>query len=718
MNNTPESFGLQSPDGREAQLLSVQVHGELLGLMQRLTVRQTWRNVSGAPMAARFYFPLGWNQTLLSLEVQRNNTASAVERTERHSRQRCSAALGVLGTGEQITLVWRVGQLMNLQGGSLRVELPAALAPRAPYPLQLDFEVHDPVAQGTVSSPSHDLHRVRHVKGTTLKLRPQHALDKDLVLTVHGLKDMGFALASPSPAGAGSCTVLVSGHARLRQEASEHSTLRMKLLLDNSGAMPAERRSQICAALDRLLGGMTPDDQMSLSRFGETTVHDLPRLQNCTEGYQRRFHQLMRHNDANLGAAQVEPAVQATLDILDETEEEVISAAILLVTASPIWAVDALLRKLRAAQHTLYVLAVGAEASRSFWHELAEASGGVCETLAAGQHAEPHLARLIEQMRAQFDVQTQLKVKGADVLDLTERPTRLHDGNTLHLWARVQPHNASHDLVGCPQLQATLQWQRDELRTPLMALTPLPVLWDETGDLARLCAARDAMHLQDDADRDALLAMHAVLHPDLSRLMPATSAATSETAIAPTPASAPAPAPAPTRALRPAMPPRASHRPSTLAAVRAPAPVTPTASPVTTLPARSLRTTTPQPAGLTGWVQHPGTPGNPLPALIDCFNRQAGRYAQYRAALSATLQQLPTRHLDSLVLQLSRQAGNPGRVWALLMSWLHAEHELTLAPEALQLISQELATTPVTVRNQITLTLTQLASVQEAREAA
>ena len=99
MNNTPEFFGLRSPDGREAQLLSVQVHGELLGLMLRLTVRQTWRNVSGAPMAARFSFPQTWNQCLLSLQALRNGETLTPGRIERDSRQRCSTALGILHTG-------------------------------------------------------------------------------------------------------------------------------------------------------------------------------------------------------------------------------------------------------------------------------------------------------------------------------------------------------------------------------------------------------------------------------------------------------------------------------------------------------------------------------------------------------------------------------------------------------------------------------------------
>lgn len=707
MNNTSESFGLSSPDGREAQLLSVQIHGELLGLMLRLTVRQTWRNVSGAPMAARFSFPMGWSQSLLSLQAMRRGETLMPTHIDRHSRQRCSASLGVLDTGEQVTMVWQIGQLMDLQGGSLKVLVPAALAPRAPYPLQLDFEIHDPVAQGTVSSPSHDLHRVQHTRGTTLKLRPQHALDKDLVLTVHGLRERGFAVASPSPAEAGSCTVLVSSHTRLRQHADEHSLLRMKLLMDSSSAMPSERLGQIRAALDRLLGRLTPEDQLSFSRFGETTEHDLPRLQVCTEAYQRRVRALARLTDTDLGMPDVEAALQAVMAVADEDEEPVSGVAILLVTATPLWRCEALLRRLRDAQHTLHVLTVGHEASQSFWPDLAEASGGHCETLLPGQHVEPHLARLIEDIRAQFDVQTRLQVRGAEVLAQAERPTRMGDGATLHLWARVRPHSDSRDLTGCPELQATLQWQRDELRATPFTLTPLPVLWDEAGDLARLCAARQALGVLDDAERQTLLASHHLLWPDSSRLMPATPSAP--------PAAAPTPAPAPTPLRAAARPPTVATPPrSALPRPAAPA----TVAAVTPLPSRPQRPQAPRQAGLAGWLEDPFSTGNPLQALVQSFNQFAPAYSQFRAALSATLQPLPTRQLDTIVLQLSRQAGSPGRVWALMLHWLHEEHGFALTPAAAQLVAQELATVPATLRTQVHQALTQAASAQATRAVA
>jgi hypothetical protein len=702
MNKPCENFGLSSPDGREAQLLSVQIHGELLGLMLRLTIRQTWRNVSGAPMASRFSFPLDWNQTLLSLQALRSGETLTPARIERDSRQRCSAALGLLGTGEQVSMVWRVGQLMTLEGGSLRVQLPACLAPHAPYPVQLDFEVHDPLAQGTVSSASHELHRVRHARGTTLRLKPQHALGKDLVLHVHGLREKGFAVASPDITEDGSCTVLVSGHVHLPQDATESRPLRMKLLLDGSGAMPVERLSQIHSALDRVLARLTPQDQLSLSRFGNQTVHDLPRLQACTEAYQRRLRTLARRPHSDLGTPQVEAALHEALAITDEDEETVRGAAILLVTASPLWAIEPMLHKLRAAEHTVHVLVVGEMAGQSLWSTLAKACGGMCEQLAPGQHVEPQLNRLIGHMRAQTDVQTTLQVQGAQMLALTERPSRLCDGDTLHLWARVCPDSADQDLVGCPELQATLSWQRDEVRAKPVSLTPLPVLWDETGDLARLCASRDALQLEDDREKQALRARHGLVWPDASRLE------ATQTVSLPRSISVPS-----------------GHVPASMGPdsddLLSPSQPGNTATVVTAIGSRTQpagRPIPPRHADLATWLQDKSAAGNPVSALVQGFNAQASVRSQFRPALSATLHQVPTRFLDGLVLQLSRRAGNPGRVWALMLHWLHAEHDMPLNPQALQLLEQELATLPVAVRNEVNGVLHNAAEPQANRQAA
>lgn len=223
MKNLPESFGLHCPDGREAQLVEVKVHIEILGLMMRLTVRQTWRNASGAPMATRLSFPLGADQTLLQLQMLRQSGNQLLRSITRESRVRCTATPGVLSTGEQVTFEWRTGQWLQLQGTSLRLQIPAALVPKATHPAQIQMEIHDPVASGMVSCPSHNVRKVRHANGVTLSMSAEDGLSKDLLLTAHGLGDTVFAVASPDPGQTGHCTVLNSIRPHLPAQGSAQS---------------------------------------------------------------------------------------------------------------------------------------------------------------------------------------------------------------------------------------------------------------------------------------------------------------------------------------------------------------------------------------------------------------------------------------------------------------------------------------------------------------
>jgi von Willebrand factor type A domain len=675
MNHALDHYGLHCPDGRQAQLLSVQVHGEILGLMMRLTVRQTWRNASGAPMATRLRFPLAWEQTLLDLQVERTSGPQTLTRVSRESTQHCSATPGVLATGEQVTVQWRIGQLLQLQGGSLRVQLPAGLMPRAPRASQVSLEVHDPVAQGTVSCTSHTMQRVRHANGMGLTMQTPKGLDKDLVLMVHGLRDTGFALASPQADIAGGCTLLVSASARLQEQSGQ--PVRMKLLVDSSSAMPSERLGSIRNALDKLLDQFQPADQLSFSRFGARTVHDLPRLQVCTEAYQRRLRALARHTDTDLGQPDALAALQAVLGIPDEEEEAVQGADILLITASPLWALDTALRALREHGHRLHVMTVGTAAD-GLWHELARASGGASERLGPGQHAQQALMRLIQHIRQLQCVQTRLSLEGARLCSGGESLRHLRDADTLHLWAQAQTDTVPHDLTGRPQLQARLHWL-NEAQPPEQTWPASTVLWDDSGDLTRLWAAEvlSALPTDDEAPRQQHIAQYGLIVPDLQRMAladPSTPSHRAPAAPANPAMAAPAAPATPMRAAIPALHPTA---------------------PVRRLPGAAAH------APLSSWLSEPAAPGSPLLVLVDSFNTLSSGYGQFRAALSCTLQQLPTRLPDGLVLQLARQAGNPGRVWAMLLHWLHSEHELALNNHALQLVQQELASVPLSVRNQI-----------------
>ena len=672
MNTLFEPLGLRSPDGRQAQLLSVQLHAEVLGLMLRLTLRQTWRNTSGAPMATRWTFPLGAEQHLLDLQVQRpGGVVQTLERSTRLDRQVGSAGFGVMGTGEQVTLQMRIGQLMTLQGGSLRLALPAALVPPALRPARVSIELHEPLTNGTAACTSHELQRVRHANGLTLQLQAPHGLERELALTVHGLRETGFALASPDLQLPGQCTVLAS-HSLQLPTADRRAALRLKLLFDHSAAIGQERLAQLRVALERLIGELHSEDQFAYSSLGTQLTHELPRLQPCTEAYVRRARSLMRHTAAEAAQTDWLRTLAAVAGLGDEDEASVSDADVLLITGQPLAASPELTLALRASGHRLHVLAIG-EAAESAWPELARASGGQCEGLAPGQHSQQALQRLLARMRSLRPVQAALSVQGQTLTPALGASARMADGDTLHLWAPgpIAPASTGSeaDLMGQPQWQAQLQWQAQDLAEPPHHSGALPVLWDADGDLARLCHA-----LQDQLQPALQAAPHRAVQPAQAHTLAETPAGHAASG-ARTVGAAEGTAPTEPNTQSKTQP---STRPSTQTGAG-----TRTDAPATVLPLR------------------PAATAHPLAALVQQFNQQAPAYQQFRAALSATLQRCATRSVDGLVMHLARQAGNPGRVWALLLHHLHAEQQLALADVALGLVERELASLPASLRQSL-----------------
>lgn len=686
MSTPTEMSHIGNAEGQRAVLRGVQIHLELLGLMQRLTVRQTWTNPLDQSWSGRWHFPLAAEHRLLALSSDGGERLHV----QRDSHTLCSAAIQMPARGS-VTLEWRSAHLLELQDGSLRVHLPAGLAPTAQQALHLQAELSEPIAHGTVSSPHPGWHRVRHRHGMTLSLLSTVGLTQDLSLSVHGLRGQSFAIASPDPADPNRCALLLSPVLPLRRHASEQSALRVKLLVDHSCAMPAERLAALGTALERQLLSCTAQDHFSYTHFGAQTVHELPRMQAGTEAYLRRLRTLLRHTEIGATAAQPEAAIQTVLNIPDEDEEAVRDADVVLVTASPLWPSSPLRQALRQRNHRLHVLAIGPEATHSLWRELAQASGGRFEALAPGQHAQQALERLFMHLRSQFPLRIQLRLDGGQLLPPATQALHGADGQTLHVWAQVQAESTSHDLSGRPSLHATLDWARTDggqEGTPALAgeLRPAPVLWDAQGDIARLLALNShddevARHMTD----LALPVIHCRKEPPLCPQLAGMSAVPNGSSAEP----------------------RLTTAVAVASDTVSPAPfAAPTRPKVLPSPAQVRSTTTPRPAqvrqtDLPHWLSHPQAPGNPIVALVHGFDAKAGAYGSFRAALASTLHSVPTRSFDGLVLQLSRTAGSPARVWALLLHWLHHERGMCLGTPALTLVEKELDSVSPTQRQQI-----------------
>jgi len=682
--------GLYSPDGRQAQAVWTEIHAELMGLMWRLSVRQCWRNSSGAPMATRFVFPLGPESTLLGLSQERQGRTSALPRLERYDAQRCGLTLGVLGTGESVTLRWRCAQLLSLDGGSLRLQLPATLAPLAARALRLHITLHDPVARGTVACTSHELQRGRSAHGVALSLNSPRGLERDLHLAVHGLRGLQSAVASAQAATPGSSTLLVS-----RQVPPGPALpLRLKLWLDPSPWLPTERWGAVRSALERQVQRCTPDEALSLSEIADSPRHAVARLQSAQAAYTKRLAALLRHPPVVGGHSPLTQGLEQVLALPDEDDAPTPGAAVLLLTGRPCWSPTPWVQRLQATGHSLYVLTLGEAASQSAWATVAQATGGIALPCHSGQQAEAALTRLLAHARSRHSVSPALQLEGAEVQLLHAGASALAEGDTQHLWVRMAPQPGRLDLAASPDLH---------LQTGETAQTR--VLWDDQGDVDKLRLASEALALPDEAARAQQLTCHDLpwiaserwqaqqsepqpAHP--SRAAPGVPApgvaapvvaapvvAPEGTAARPVAAEAPAPAPKPARAPQ-------AQRAMDLAACLA----------------------------------EPGHPHNPLQALLRQLHQACATGDGWRPTLVRALRAVPTAGLDGLVMHLSRSAGNPARAWALLLHWTHQERHWPLQAPLLALVEAEVQATPAAARLSVGATLARVAEPRAQAQAA
>jgi Ca-activated chloride channel family protein len=401
---------------------------------------------------------------------------------------------------------------LRFEGGMLRLSLPTTVAPRygdeheqgglarhqttaasalAEYRLYLSLDVASPLAQGTISCPSHTVQQVNHQSGVTVKLQSNAWLDRDFVLNILGLKDMTFATASADATQPGQYTLLSSAVAYWEEPANRPASLRMKVLVDGSGSMQGDSNAQAKDALDWLFHQLQIDDEVSFTRFGSQTLHVLPRLQVCTPAYQRRLRSEARNIKADLGGTEMDDALRSVIAITHEDEKKVQSASILLITDGEVWDIENIVATVRKSGHRLFALGVGSAPAESLLRELAEVSGGACEMVSPNQSMQQAVGRLLDRMRKSCAVETRLA--GIDeMLYQSPGPKEMTQGDTIHQWAQVHARPTA-----APIMQWTLNGQTHTHQADTL-------VWDEEGILPRLCAAQRLLDTTDSARQSEL----------------------------------------------------------------------------------------------------------------------------------------------------------------------------------------------------------------------
>ncbi|MCE7902189.1 MAG: VWA domain-containing protein [Gammaproteobacteria bacterium PRO9] len=427
---------LRTTEGMDVPFRGVSARGRLTGLLFELTVEQTFENTGRRNIEAVYTFPVPHRAVLLGLDLEigerklsgvavRNRIAST--RYEEAIDEGNSAALleqagdglytlslGNLLAGERAVIRYRYAELLDRHDDHVRLCVPTVIAPRygdaavhgvqphqvpgvdllASYPFSLTIDVLGDQASAALSSPTHRISVSSIDGGKRVVLGSGAVLDRDFILQLTGAVT---ASASVTARDGDAYVSLVSLDPQLREEAQR--SLCLKLVVDCSGSMGGDSIAQARRALLAVLGRLTPEDAVSLTRFGSTVEHlaapgaDVPgeparsllsrvraKATAQAEGAMALaspatvewLRHAVRHMDADLGGTELQAALQSAMAIPAATPGV---QDLLLITDGEVWAVSQVVEEAARAGHRLFVVAVGATPAESLARELSEKTG-------------------------------------------------------------------------------------------------------------------------------------------------------------------------------------------------------------------------------------------------------------------------------------------------------------------------------------------------------
>jgi len=299
---TQESAQLISREGVAATLQSVQIEGQLDGLLLRMTTRQHYKNSGKTNLESVYTFPLPWGATLLGLNaeidghrlqgtvLEKKQATQRYEKAiddgdspimvERSARGLYTANLGNLQPGESAVVEIEYAQLLRFEQGQIRITVPTTVAPRfgeahktgglAPhesvdasllveYPFTARITLTGEIALANVHCPSHSIAMSNKGGDTVIKLDHRAMLDRDFVLILQGLEGQSFVTVAPD---GDQFAVLASFCSKLPMQ--EPEPLFLKILVDCSGSMGGDSISASRKALHELMKEMTEQDWIRL----------------------------------------------------------------------------------------------------------------------------------------------------------------------------------------------------------------------------------------------------------------------------------------------------------------------------------------------------------------------------------------------------------------------------------------------------------------------
>lgn len=481
MNAQPQAV-LTARNGTSVPLQSVTAHGTLTGLVYELTVEQRYHNPTERNREAIFTFPLPLRAVLLGFDLEigeRKLSAVAVARQEASERYEkaidagnsaaliehdgnglYTVSLGNLLAGEAAVIRYRYAELLDAHEGHVRLDVPTVIAPRygdpadsglegpaipnvdllAEYLFDLSIDLVGLSDVGAIRSPSHKIKTQAGEGGLTVSLARTGCLDRDFVLELDAAAVSHESLVAADGEG---CVMLTS--AVLPPDAAEARplTLTLKLLLDCSGSMGGESIAAAKRAVLAILDRLTPEDRVSLTRFGSSVHHITEGLEPADPATLRPLKTILRQIDADLGGTAMRAALEATLKI---SAPDTTTRDLILITDGEVYDVERIVSLAAQSGHRLFAIAIGAAPNEALARAVAEQTGGACEFVGAGEDAEAAILRTFKRLRS--------APRTLAAVDWPARPewiaplpTAVFPGDTLHLFAGFTGQPTGETLV-------------------------------------------------------------------------------------------------------------------------------------------------------------------------------------------------------------------------------------------------------------------------------
>ena len=462
---------LRSDSGDAVPLRGVSARGRLEGLLFELTVEQRYENNTDRNLEAVFTFPLPLRAVLLGFDLEigeRKLSAQAVARqgaSERYEKAidegdtaaliehdgngLYTVSLGNLMARERAVIRYRYAELLDSHQGYLRLNVPTVIAPRygdpgdaglegpavpgvdllGEYPFDIRIDLVSLTDPSAVRSPSHKISSEAGEGGLTVTLSRNGFLDRDFVLELDQAQIPQEALIARD----GDAYVALAS-ATLALDKAERRPLALKILLDCSGSMGGDSIAAARRALLAILERLTPDDRISLTRFGSSIDQVTEGLEPADEASLPQLKARVREIDADLGGTEMAAALQSVIDLPSAKDRP---TDIILITDGEIYDVEGVVNLAGRSRHRLFAIAIGAAPVEALARSLADKTGGACEFVAPGEDAEAAILRTFKRLhstpRSVQDVQWPGETKW-----IAPQPTAVFPGDTLHLIAGFQ----------------------------------------------------------------------------------------------------------------------------------------------------------------------------------------------------------------------------------------------------------------------------------------